>query len=592
MRRILAGILLSTALAAPAPAAPSFPRLAVERGADAAIVDESGRQVLLRGVNVNQLGDYYAYDPARPTIVPLARQDFAGMAKLGFNVVRLVLNWSALEPERGVISEPYLARVRQAVGWAREHGLYVVLDMHQDSWGKFIATPPGTTCEPGLGPAVGWDGAPEWATLTDGLTTCRAADTRELSPAVARAFDSFYDDRDGIQGELVGVWARLAREFGGDPAIAGYDLINEPHPGFRVGAAEATALGTFYARAIAAIRDGERQAPGGFPHVVFFEPSVIWSGFGADSLPPPGFTPDGNISFAPHLYAESITVDRKLGITSVSIEQGFEAARQAAATYQAPLWSGEWAWFGEPADDEPKVRRYIALEDRHRIGSAWWVWKQACGDPHVAGAPTFSGSLNPLKCPEGTPLGQVEPYARLISRPYARHAPGRLTTLAADPDTGKVLLRGRDDDPAGSCELVVWIPDRGRGAPRLAGTNVASLRVQGRDGGWVVTGCATGGWELGGEPDAASVAPRTTPATCRSRRVVALSLRTKIRRAKVRVSGTKPRRVRVRGGRTVILDLRGTRKARVVVTISGVRAGNGRRYVERRIVNTCVPRRS
>jgi hypothetical protein len=68
-----------------------------------------------------------------------------------------------------------------------------------------------------------------------------------------------------------------------------------------------------------------------------------------------------------------------------------------------------------------------------------------------------------------------------------------------------------------------------------------------------------------------------------------LSLRSKLRRVKVRVAGARPRRVRVRDGRRVILDLRGTRKARVVVTITGVRS-SGKRATERRVVNTCVKR--
>ena len=73
--------------------------------------------------------------------------------------------------------------MREAVRWAARHDLYVVLDMHQDSWGKFIATPPGTACPPGLGPAVGWDGAPEWATHTYGMTVC----DRRFSGAGAQA---------------------------------------------------------------------------------------------------------------------------------------------------------------------------------------------------------------------------------------------------------------------------------------------------------------------------------------------------------------------------------------------------------------------
>ena len=579
-------VLLGTLAAAPA----SAQRLQVERGPEAAIVDDAGRQVLLRGINVNQLGDYYAFDPARPTTIPLSERDFADIAALGFNVVRLVLSWSALEPEPGRISAPYLARIREAVGWAKAHGLYVVLDMHQDSWGKFIATPAGEACPPGLGPAVGWDGAPQWATITDGLTTCRAADTRELSPAVAQAFQNFYVDRDGIQSHLVAVWERLAREFGGERAIAGYDLLNEPHPGFLVGPNQAAALGEYYERAITAIRAGERAAPGGYPHIAFFEPSVVWSGFGTDSLPPPGFTDDPHIAFAPHLYAESITVDQKAGVSTVSIEQGFAAAQQAAALYEAPLWNGEWAWFGPPERDTPKVERFIAQEDAARIGGAWWVWKQACGDPHVAGAPTFSGSLNPVSCPGDRPLGRAEAYARLISRAYPRDAPGRLDTLSADPATGGFRLTGRDAEPGGSCRLEVWVPERpGHGEPQLTGTGITAPAVRRVAGGWIASACAAAGpYELRAAPGPPA-APRTAP--CRARRSVSLRLALprgkRLSSVSLRVRGAGVRHVRIRGKRTVVITLRRAVRGRLVVRGTARVRGSARRIAIRRTLRGC-----
>src|SRR5436305_5360357 len=142
--------------------------LHVVRGPSARIEDGQHRQVLLRGVNTNQLGDYYQADPSLESTVPLTEGDFAQMAAVGFDSVRLIVHWSLLEPRRGVFDQTYLGRVRQAVAWAAAHGLYVVLDMHQDAWGKYIATPPGTACPLGLQPAIGWDGAPQWATITDG----------------------------------------------------------------------------------------------------------------------------------------------------------------------------------------------------------------------------------------------------------------------------------------------------------------------------------------------------------------------------------------------------------------------------------------
>lgn len=56
------------------------------------------------------------------------------------------------------------------VRWFRAQGIRVVLDMHQDLWG----------------PATTGNGAPTWATYTDGLpTVCRGTRgrTRTSSPA-------------------------------------------------------------------------------------------------------------------------------------------------------------------------------------------------------------------------------------------------------------------------------------------------------------------------------------------------------------------------------------------------------------------------
>src|SRR5206468_12069639 len=164
--------------------------------------------------------------------------------------------------------------------------LYVVLDMHQDAWGKYIATPPGTACPPGLQPAIGWDGAPQWATITDGLPTCRQQ-LRELSPAVGQAFFNFWVDRDGIQTELVHTWAALAGSFAADPAVAGYDLLNEPHPGYTPGATDLTLLGRYYDAALQAIRAAEAKARGGFHHLAFVEPMDTWPAAPAGVSPAP-----------------------------------------------------------------------------------------------------------------------------------------------------------------------------------------------------------------------------------------------------------------------------------------------------------------
>src|SRR3954452_3137143 len=342
MRRIASIGLIAAAILASAPDAPALPRLHATRGDSPAIVTADGRQVLLRGVNVNQLGDYWQQRPDIPATLPLREQDFEGIHALGMDVVRLIVHWSKLEPQRGQFDPAYLDRIRQAVAWAGQNGVYVVLDMHQDAWGKYIASPKDETCAPGFVHQQGWDGAPRWATLTDGLPTCRFG-VREIAPAVGQAWQSFYADRDGIQGELVRTWARLAREFAADPTVAGYDLLNEPNTGYAPGATDATSLGLFYRRAIESIRSAERHAKGGFSHIAFFEPGVLWSALTVDATPPPPLLDDPNVVFAPHLYADSISLDRAvLGSSIVSIGQGFDFAETAARQYETTSWIGEW----------------------------------------------------------------------------------------------------------------------------------------------------------------------------------------------------------------------------------------------------------
>src|SRR3954452_21450101 len=57
------------------------------------IVDDRGREVRLRGVNVNALAEYWKATRF-PTVFPFKGSDADRMRSLGFNAVRLLLSWS------------------------------------------------------------------------------------------------------------------------------------------------------------------------------------------------------------------------------------------------------------------------------------------------------------------------------------------------------------------------------------------------------------------------------------------------------------------------------------------------------------------
>ena len=89
--------------------------LRATRGPNPAVLDAAGRQVILRGQNLNTLGDYYQANLSLAPTYPYADADLAEMARYGVNVVRLIVSWSKLEPTQGTIDVTYVGQIRHAV---------------------------------------------------------------------------------------------------------------------------------------------------------------------------------------------------------------------------------------------------------------------------------------------------------------------------------------------------------------------------------------------------------------------------------------------------------------------------------------------
>jgi endoglycosylceramidase len=301
------------------------------------------------------------------------------IAAQGWNVVRLAVSWSRIEPAPGAYDERYLDSIARAVSLFESRGVYTLVDLHQDAWGPTLAARPGEVCPPGTEPAFGWDGAPGWATLDGGASRCPVAGIRETSAAVAAAFAAFWSDAPGPGG--VGIRTRYAAmlghvgaRFARESAVVGYDLMNEPNA---FSAAQLAGAGALAGAALAEIRLGERRS-GGFRHILFVEPSPLWP---APGFVPPDFPRDDQVAFAPHIYNG--------GLSSGGIPPAdFTQARTDAARFgHAPVLVGEWGGDPRRASDptDGYFEQHQALQDQSRFSATLWTWRESCGDPHKAG---------------------------------------------------------------------------------------------------------------------------------------------------------------------------------------------------------------
>jgi endoglycosylceramidase len=456
------------------------------------IVDARGREVLLRGVNINAEVDYWR-GTFFPTTFPFTEADATRMEGIGWNSARLLVSWSRVEPRPGQYDEAYLDTIAAHVRRLARHRMYAIIDFHQDAWGPTLAAGPDEDCPAGTPRALGWDGAPGWATLDGGAARCAAV--RELSPAVLAAFQAFWADAPGpggvgIRTRYVRMVGHVAGRFAHWSSVAGYDVMNEPNA---FGPEQQQALSDLYARSLRAVRRAE-QGAGGHRHLLFFEPSALWSATG--SGPPPPFAHDRDVVYAPHVYTGGfsggpITAD------------AFRVARDEAAGFGgAPVVSGEWG--ADPGRASPGEDTYFLdhqrLQDDFRFGATLWTWRESCGDPHKVGdyragrLPTVWGEFD-VDCRTNSVTGVRDDLVRQLTRAYVRAAPGRLRSAAFDPATRRFAAAG---GAAGSgVGLEVFFPAR-RSHLTVTASGLGAVRLRRAPGGSsLITARARGGaWTM------------------------------------------------------------------------------------------------
>ncbi len=234
--------------------------------------------------------------------------DIRLLKSLGFNSVRPAIDYRILSPEAHpeIWLEEGFKRIDRLVDWCREAGLWVILDMH--------GAPGGQT---GENIDNGW-GYP------------------------------FLFTSERSRKRAVEVWRKLAERYRNEPAVLGYELLNEPIPNFDAYRELDAKLEPLYRRMTSAIREVDPN------HIIILGGAQWNTDFSVFGRP---F--DDKLVYAFHRYWTK---------QNPAVIQPYLDFRDR---YDVPIYMSE---SGE--NDNDWIRWFRELLETEKIGWSFWPYKK------------------------------------------------------------------------------------------------------------------------------------------------------------------------------------------------------------------------
>lgn len=272
--------------------------------------DSVDRYVIFRGINLGSRTKLPPYLPVLPLHVTRLddqaimefRQElnrllpkFDHLQEMGFNVVRLLVMWKAIEPvpnQKPEVLLPegavYLYCIKEVIDVLYERGIFVIIDFHQDVAHEVFDG----------------DGFPNW--ISDSIVLSEIVMSSEFykflqsfghmqhknklwsiqylfNRAVISTLRDFWKNSNKNKPrthleKTIGATARFFQAMHGNhghPAILGYELFNEPHPvEIDVNQFEKEILPEYYQNTISEIRRSFTNNIGDTQSFIFVEPRI------------------------------------------------------------------------------------------------------------------------------------------------------------------------------------------------------------------------------------------------------------------------------------------------------------------------------
>ena len=425
-------------------------------------VDSQQRTIIWNGLNhVNK-------NPKQGYVNDNDEKLFRQFQLWGVNCVRYGIHWDGLEPEPGKIDEKYLREIDKRVYWARLNNISLILDMHQDLYGRKFD-----------------NGAPLWATLDEGLPHVTGqvwSDAYLMSPAIQKAFDNFWENKPaidgiGVQDHYVNVWKKIAERYADSTSVVGFDVMNEPfmgtsslivveklmqgcasylaevqqinvskedmltiwsdekkrnevltflddkktfkgileHSAAEVHYFEENQLSTFYQK----VRDAVRSS--GSQQILFLEHNYFCN-MGIEStfrtpLDSDG-QPDKLCAYAPHAYDLVVDTEGANKPGYKRLDTIFEQIQTSAQNRNLPIFIGEWGAFYMGGKYLQPAQHHIHWIARLKAGHTYWSWWKG--------------------------IETQDYFSTVIFRPYPQYINGKLTHYAYDNNSNSFVCQWKE----------------------------------------------------------------------------------------------------------------------------------------------------
>lgn len=422
-----AGLLLTGVSPATAADAPTWVPARGEKGSVTGAngvtypVDGAGRALVLHGweaANDTCDGDPFA----------TVRAALPAMAADGFNAIRVPINWECIEPEAGRYDQAYLASYKSIFGVAEAHKVAVTPDFN-DHFPQWVLDQTGRDSGAQY-PLLGSTGSASIPFLDSASSAGISALGKHGDPQFLGAWGLLYTDAD-VRAAFVRVWIELVRQFKDEPALLGYDLLNEPwydpiaggHPLVdppSALAAERDLLTPLYQDLVDEIRKVDDT------HQILVEP--FWGGVGSLTLPTALGSihdPADRLVYAPHVYDLIMEAGGDYLPATGFVDRYWAAVTGYAADRRLPMLIWEWGPRDPATPNADRfVRDVLAGVDAHAAGYMAFAWCRGLSEWCNLGA-------------DGRPGG---PMARTLG-PYARAVAGAPVEMRGTPDTLSLRYR-------------------------------------------------------------------------------------------------------------------------------------------------------